>query len=160
MELLMPELEPPPRLRPAEGLATRRAAGRGAVRTRGAELAGLARPLSLSRWTLPITALRVTPSPSTPAIWLALSPSIHSFLSSSTRSSVQPCKICSNPPLVHGIPKPTGAGRCAQFDTLGIVGLSGPPHEISCSQCPDTTRVEESGSRVGPEFPRGKTRIK
>jgi len=37
--------------------------GRGVARGRGVELAGLARPVSLSRWTLPMTALRVTPSP-------------------------------------------------------------------------------------------------
>ena len=64
--------------------------GRGVARARGAELAGLARPVSLSLWTLPITALRVTPSPSSPAIWLALRPSIQSFFKVSTRSSVQP----------------------------------------------------------------------
>ena len=81
----MPPIEDRP-----EWLETRRVLGRGAERTRGVELAGLARPESFSRWTLPITALRVTPSPSTAAIWLALRPSIHSFLSSSTRSSVQP----------------------------------------------------------------------
>jgi hypothetical protein len=44
---------------------------------------------------LPITALRVTPSPRTPAIWLAESPSSQSFFSSSTRSSVQPIWSCS-----------------------------------------------------------------
>src|SRR5438874_9685373 len=57
--------------------------GRGAV-----EDGDLARPESPSRCTLPITALRVMP-PSSPAIWLADSPSAQSFLSSSTRSSVQ-----------------------------------------------------------------------
>src|SRR3989338_5327802 len=40
------------------------------------------------RWTLPITALRVTP-PNSLAIWLADWPSAHIFLSVSTRSSVQ-----------------------------------------------------------------------
>src|SRR5262245_22263854 len=45
-----------------------------------------ARPESPSRWTLPITALRVTP-PMRLAIWLALSPSDHSFFKVSTRSS-------------------------------------------------------------------------
>ena len=40
------------------------------------------------RWTLPITALRVTP-PSSLAIWLALLPSDHMDLRVSTRSSVQ-----------------------------------------------------------------------
>src|SRR5438874_1450115 len=57
--------------------------GRGAV-----EDGDLARPDSPSRCTLPITALRVIP-PSSAAIWLAERPSVHSFLSSSTRSSVQ-----------------------------------------------------------------------
>src|SRR5580704_10597783 len=47
----------------------------------------LARPDRPRRCTLPITALRVIP-PSSAAIWLADSPSDHSFLSSSTRSSV------------------------------------------------------------------------
>jgi len=41
-----------------------------------------------SRLILPMTALRLTP-PSYAAIWLALSPSLQSFLSNSTRSSVQ-----------------------------------------------------------------------
>ena len=48
----------------------------------------VARPASPRRCTLPITALRVTP-PSRPAIWLALSPSAHSFFKASTRSSFQ-----------------------------------------------------------------------
>ena len=52
----------------------------------------VARPDRPSRWTLPITALRVT-LPSRPAIWLALKPSPHSFFSSSTRSSVQAIKF-------------------------------------------------------------------
>ena len=75
---------------PAEGLATRRGAGRAAGRERGAVLVGLARADNFSRCTLPITALRVTPSPSSPAIWLAERPSIQSFFKVSTRSSVQP----------------------------------------------------------------------
>ncbi len=73
----------------AEPVDVRRDAGRLAGRGRGVEVAGLARALSLSRCTLPITALRVTPWPSSPAIWLALNPSIQSFFKSSTRSSVQ-----------------------------------------------------------------------
>ena len=52
----------------------------------------VARPERPSRWTLPITALRVT-LPSRPAIWLALRPSPQSFFSSSTRSSVQAIKF-------------------------------------------------------------------
>ena len=47
-----------------------------------------------SRCTLPMTALRVT-LPMRPAIWLALRPSVQSFLSSSTRSSVQAIVIFS-----------------------------------------------------------------
>src|SRR6202789_688074 len=57
--------------------------------TRGRSLRdGLARPARPSRWTLPITALRVTP-PRARAIWLAERPSVHKFLSCSTRSSDQ-----------------------------------------------------------------------
>src|SRR5262245_65959170 len=48
----------------------------------------VARPDRPRRCTLPTTALRVTP-PSRPAIWLALSPSDHSFFNKSTRSSFQ-----------------------------------------------------------------------
>src|SRR4030081_3860401 len=63
-------------------------AGR-ALRGRGAAEEGLlARPERPSRWTLPITALRVT-FPSSAAIWLAESPLSQSFFSCSTRSSVQ-----------------------------------------------------------------------
>src|SRR5947199_7364933 len=47
----------------------------------------LARPERPSRCTFPMTALRVMP-PSSAAIWLAESPSAHSFFSNSTRSSV------------------------------------------------------------------------
>ena len=50
--------------------------------------AGVARPERPRRCTLPITALRVTP-PICLAIWLALKPSVQSFLSNSTLSSVQ-----------------------------------------------------------------------
>src|SRR6516162_3149022 len=60
-----------------------------ALRGRGAAEDGdLARPDSPSRCTLPITALRVMP-PSSAAIWLADNPSVQSFFSVSTRSSVQ-----------------------------------------------------------------------
>src|SRR5262249_423342 len=63
--------------------------GERALRGRGAvDEVLLARPERPRRWTLPITALRVTP-PSSAAIWLAESPSAHSFFKSSTRSSVQ-----------------------------------------------------------------------
>src|SRR5258708_4209923 len=60
-----------------------------ALRGRGADEDGLlARPERPRRCTLPITALRVMP-PSSAAIWLADSPSPHSFFRLSTRSSVQ-----------------------------------------------------------------------
>src|SRR3954464_11110077 len=63
-------------------------AGR-ALRGRGAAEDGLlARPERPSRWTLPITALRVT-FPSSAAIWLAESPPSQSFFNCSTRSSDQ-----------------------------------------------------------------------
>src|SRR5471030_408662 len=63
-------------------------AGR-ALRGRGAAEEGLlARPERPSRWTLPMTAFRVT-LPSSAAIWLAESPPSQSFFSCSTRSSVQ-----------------------------------------------------------------------
>src|SRR3954471_3520469 len=59
-----------------------------ALRGRGdAEDGLLARPERPRRCTLPITAFRVIP-PSSAAIWLAESPSVQSFLSNSTRSSV------------------------------------------------------------------------
>src|ERR1700731_2042590 len=61
-------------------------AGR-ALRWRGAAEEGvLARPERPSRWTLPITAFRVT-FPSSAAIWLADNPASHSFFNCSTRSS-------------------------------------------------------------------------
>src|SRR3954452_10511295 len=62
------------------------------VALRGLAAAGagaLARPERPSLCTLPITALRVTPPPSSAAIWLALRPWFQSFFRSSTRSSVQ-----------------------------------------------------------------------
>ena len=97
------------------------------LRARGAEDDGdLARPDSPSRCTLPITALRVMP-PSSPAIWLAESPSAQSFFSSSTRSSVQdmscfPYRKCQcrwqNPPSQSGN-RPNWAH--SRFETQGTV---------------------------------------
>ena len=55
----------------------------------GASSPPRARPARPRRWTLPITAFRVTP-PSCAAILLALCPSSHSRRRSATRSSVQP----------------------------------------------------------------------
>src|SRR6185312_10295826 len=61
----------------------------GDIETRGRSARlGLARPAKPRRWTLPITALRVTP-PRARAIWLAERPSVQSVLSCSTRSSDQ-----------------------------------------------------------------------
>src|ERR1700681_4102341 len=58
-------------------------------RWRGAAEEGLlARPERPSRWTLPITAFRVT-FPISAAIWLAERPASQSFFSCSTRSSDQ-----------------------------------------------------------------------
>src|SRR5271154_4127692 len=63
--------------------------GERALRGRGAPVdVLLARPDRPRRCTLPITALRVMP-PSSAAIWLADRPSDQSFLSCSTRSSLQ-----------------------------------------------------------------------
>src|SRR4051794_8184561 len=63
-------------------------AGR-ALRGRGAAEDGLlARPERPRRWTLPITAFRVT-LPSSAAIWLADRPASQNFFNCSTRSSVQ-----------------------------------------------------------------------
>src|SRR5215469_3700392 len=71
------------------GRASRIMPGARGLRGRGAAELGLfARPDSPSRCTLPITALRVMP-PSSAAIWLADNPSVQSFFSVSTRSSVQ-----------------------------------------------------------------------
>src|SRR6202166_901299 len=62
--------------------------GERALRGRGAPVdVLLARPARRRGCTLRITAVRVMP-PSSAAIWLADRPSDHSFLSSSTRSSV------------------------------------------------------------------------
>src|SRR5580700_1758479 len=67
--------------------------GERALRGRGAPVdVLLARPDSPRRCTLPITALRVMP-PSSAAIWLADSPSPHSFFRLSTRSSVQVMRL-------------------------------------------------------------------
>ena len=51
-------------------------------------LTGEGRALRPRRWALPITALRETP-PSSSAIWLAVAPLSHIFVSVAIRSSVQ-----------------------------------------------------------------------
>src|ERR1043166_2921954 len=108
------------------------------LRWRGTEEDGpLARPERPSRCTLPITALRVMP-PSSPAIWLAERPSDHSFLSSSTRSSVQLIPILplsiSGPAAVRRIPslRPEAqkGRRGARMHYEWDSGDS-PPHEMS-----------------------------
>src|SRR3954468_12492497 len=71
------------------GRGLRNIEGARGLRWRGTEEEGaFARPERPRRCTLPITALRVIP-PSSAAIWLAERPSVHNFLRSSTRSSVQ-----------------------------------------------------------------------
>ena len=81
---------PPPPPPPLRGIEGRGEADAGRWRTRGADGAlALTRPERPKRCTLPMTALRVTPWPSWAEIWLALLPSIHSWRSRSTRSSVQ-----------------------------------------------------------------------
>src|SRR5579859_2585415 len=77
--------------------------GRGALNAGRLGCEGVARPDSPRRWTLPITALRVTP-PSCLAIWLADRPSIHNFLSVSTRSSVQPMAQPPRRPCAWSVP--------------------------------------------------------
>src|ERR1700752_5142130 len=94
--------------RGAEGAAAAGRAGRGALNTVRAGFDGAARPDRPNRWTLPITALRVTP-PSCFAIWLAERPSIHSFFRVSTRSSVQPIALLQ--PLPHALVRPHGPRR-------------------------------------------------
>jgi hypothetical protein len=78
--------------------------GRAARTGRFAGRDGVARPARPRRWTLPITALRVTP-PSCLAIWLADSPSAHSLRSSATRSSFQPMfkPLCPWPRISPGM---------------------------------------------------------
>src|SRR5215469_16811130 len=111
----------------------------GVMERRGRSLlAGLARPARPRRWTLPMTALRVTP-PSTRAIWLADSPSVQSDLSCSTLSSVH--MICDLPDLVLDIvavgwalTRPAGQTlyACPQqrgtmlFRSLGVTARIGP----------------------------------
>src|SRR6202162_2788096 len=90
-------------------------AGR-ALRWRGAaeeEEGLLARPESPSRWTLPITAFRVT-FPSSAAIWLAESPASQSFFSCSTRSSDQVNTVIALFPS-RGAGRPGTALRCQIF---------------------------------------------
>src|SRR5215510_10511976 len=102
-------------------------AGR-ALRARGtAEDAVLARPDRPRRWTFPITALRVMP-PSSPAIWLADSPSAQSFLSRSTRSSVQLMSLRSPVRFILGLSNGgTSCGRRSYGIPHASGDLDGPP---------------------------------
>ena len=102
-----------------------------ALRGRGAAEDGdLARPDSPSRCTLPITALRVMP-PSSAAIWLADSPSVHSFF-----SSLDPFVGPS-----HGLnPSPVGAEKSGQNPPMaGAPTLAArrlPPPRCTLVTCP------------------------
>src|ERR1700756_2254240 len=96
-------------------------AGPRVLRGRGpADEGVLARPERPRRCTLPMTALRVIP-PSSPAIWLAESPSAHNFLSISTRSSVHDMAHAINEASVHGR---TRAGQARQNPIPTPGGLS------------------------------------
>src|SRR3954463_14986240 len=124
-------------------------AGR-ALRWRGAEEDGdLARPESPSRCTLPITALRVIP-PSSPAIWLSVSPAAQSFLSSSTRSSVQDMSLY---PLSE-MPVPLAESALADRRQAGLGSLT-LQNTGNCSlrhvvlNGGDATIWRDSGARVG-----------
>src|SRR5213595_2974049 len=91
----------------------------------------LARPESPSRCTLPITALRVMP-PSSPAIWLADSPSAQSFLSNSTRSSVQDMSLY--PP--SEMPVPLAESALADRRQAGLGSLTLAKHrELFATTC-------------------------
>src|SRR4051812_2932769 len=107
----------------------------------------LARPESPRRWTLPITALRVIP-PSSPAIWLADSPSAHSFFRRSTRSSVQPMSVLldqhrveSNPvvPAALWPPEPASCRNSRK--------LSAASRDVVCDRL-KTTICRDSRARV------------
>src|SRR5437763_10896391 len=109
----------------------------------------LARPESPSRCTLPITALRVMP-PSSPAIWLADSPSAQSFLSSSTRSSVQDM---SQYPLSE-VPVPLAESalavrRQAELGSLTLKNTGNCSLRHVVLNGGDATIWRESGARVG-----------
>jgi hypothetical protein len=114
----------------------------------------LARPASPRRCTLPITALRVTP-PSSAAIWLAESPSAHSFFSNSTRSSVQVMSNSSPAATAEtSRQNPTaGAGNdqlARRIPALPIDASDCPPHEMSYSTIETLqyggSRAQESGN--------------
>src|SRR6476660_7058963 len=103
-----------------EARDTRIMPGARALRGRAApEEELLARPERPRRCTLPITALRVMP-PSSPAIWLADSPSAQSFFRSSTRSSVQDMSLY--PP--SEMPVPLAESALADRRQAGLGSLT------------------------------------
>src|SRR6266849_5550411 len=116
-------------------------AGR-AFRWRGAAEEGLlARPERPSRWTLPITAFRVT-FPSSAAIWLAESPASQSFFNCSTRSSDQVNTVMALFPSRR-------AGR--EWDSAAMPNLSKIPAGIIPYPSPGAAGVPERVRRtVGP----------
>src|SRR5215207_3558838 len=120
------------------------------LRARGAEDdADLARPESPSRCTLPITALRVMP-PSSPATWLAESPSAQSFLSSSTRSSVQDMSrfpFGSARCRWQNPPSQSGEGRAGITHALKTQGNCSLRHLVLNGH--EATIWRDSGARVG-----------
>ena len=87
---------------PAPRRAARLAAAPAGGDARRPTFGDLARPAKPRRWTFPIIALRVRPSPSKLAIWLALLPSIQCCFSRSTFSSVQDIVASFVSPLFGG----------------------------------------------------------
>src|SRR5215218_236344 len=110
---------------------------RGALKLAPAGRDGVARPDRPSRWTLPITALRVTP-PSCLAIWLALRPSSQSFFSEATRSSVQP-------PIVAVIVQPPAVRRPGGCRRLNLVFTSGRCARLSLDLVPKRPAIAIGG---------------
>src|SRR6202795_2377576 len=95
----------------------------------------LARPESPSRCTLPITALRVMP-PSSAAIWLADSPSVHSFFRSSTRSSVHIIVFC---PCSH-----RAEARTTPTESISALRQ----REVAVGYAPKTDKTQETIRRT------------
>src|SRR5258708_5739543 len=122
------------------------------LRWRGTEADGLlARPDRPSRCTFPITELREMP-PSSAAIWEADNPSLHSFLRTSTRSSVQFMALPSLAPVrplgripAHppDSPKPPSATRCRKKQKTVPS-----PHEMSYRASKNATIWRDSRARV------------
>src|SRR5258706_12919878 len=122
--------------RGADGAEVTGRAGRGALNDGRAGLDGVARPERPRRWTLPITALRVTP-PSCLAIWLADRPSSQSLFSISTRSSVQPMarlhppSDAPDPGIQHLVPQgPIAAPFPLDIVNIPLIHTIGAPRSI------------------------------